>query len=136
MGSFFKKLSLIFAAGCFGGFVKGMVAWLFGASGVNALLGSTLAPALTPPWIYQHAIWGGIWALLFFLPVRGLSYPALGVLYSLPQSLIMLLVLFPRMPQAGLWGLKMGLITPFLILFLGGVWGVATGLWLKASRES
>lgn len=136
MGSWAKKLSLIFAAGCFGGLVKGVVAWLFGAAGLNALLGSTLAPALTPAWIYQHLIWGGLWAFLFLLPLRRLSYPALGVFYSLPQSLVMLLVIFPRMPGAGLLGLKLGFITPVLTLFFGAVWGVAAGLWLKVSRES
>jgi hypothetical protein len=134
MNNFYKNLSLIFAAGCFGGLVKGVVAWLFGALGVNALLGSQLAPALTPAWTYQHVVWGGIWALLFLLPIRGLSYLALGALYSLPQSLLMLLVLFPKMGQAGLWGLGLGRITPVLILFFGVVWGVAAGLWLKVAR--
>jgi len=135
MTNFYKNLSLIFAAGCFGGLVKGTVAWLFGALGINTLLGSQLAPPLTTAWIYQHVVWGGIWALLFLLPIRGLSYLALGALYSLPQSLIMLLVLFPKMGQAGLWGLGWGRITPVLILFFGVVWGVAAGLWLKVARE-
>jgi hypothetical protein len=135
MNNYYKNLSLIFAAGGFGGLVKGVVAWLFGAWGINALLGSSLAPALSPAWIYQHVVWGGIWGLLFLLPVRGISYPALGALYSLPQSLIMLLVLFPKMGQAGLWGLGLGHSTPGLILFFGVVWGVAAGLWLKVARE-
>jgi len=70
MNSFFRNLSLIFAAGAFGGLVKALVAWSFGATGINAFLGSTMAMPLTPMWIYQHMIWGGIWACLFFLPLR------------------------------------------------------------------
>lgn len=131
----FKNLSLIFAAGSLGGLVKGLTAWLGGASGLNALLGSQLAPALTPVWVYQHMVWGGLWAFLFLLPLRKLSYVSLGVIYSLPQTVISLLVLMPQMQQ-GLLGLRLGYTTPFLILFFGFVWGMATGLWLKWSRES
>jgi hypothetical protein len=42
------------------------------------------------------------------------------------------------MPQMhrGLLGLRLGYTTPILILFFGFVWGIATALWLKWSRES
>ena len=39
MNKFFRNFSLIFAAGAFGGLVKAMVAWGFGAAGLNAALG-------------------------------------------------------------------------------------------------
>ena len=77
MNNFFRNLSLIFAAGAFGGLVKAMVAWGFGAAGLNAVLGSKMAMGLTPMWIYAHVVWGGVWAFLFFLPLRG-SYYARG----------------------------------------------------------
>jgi hypothetical protein len=41
----------------------------------------------------------------------------------------------PKMGK-GLLGLQMGHLTPVLILFFGFVWGIATALWLKWSRES
>lgn len=130
-----KNLSLVFAAGALGGLLKGLAAWLGGALGFNALLGSQLAPALTPFWVYQHMVWGGLWAFLFLLPLRGLSYVSLGIIYSLPQTLISLVVLMPQM-QRGLLGLRLGYATPLLILFFGLVWGITTALWLKWSRES
>ena len=71
MNNFFRNFSLIFAAGAFGGLVKAMVAWGFGAAGLNALMGSKMAMGLTPMWIYAHVVWGGVWAFLFFLPRRG-----------------------------------------------------------------
>jgi hypothetical protein len=43
----YKNISLIFAAGCLGGLAKGLAAWLCGAIGINALLGSQFAPPLT-----------------------------------------------------------------------------------------
>lgn len=131
----FKNISLIFAAGSLGGLLKGLTAWLFGALGLNALLGSQFAPALTPFWVYQHMVWGGLWAFLFLLPLRRLSYVSLGIIFSLPQTLISLLVLMPQM-QRGLLGLGLGYTTPLLILVFGFVWGITTGLWLKWSRES
>ena len=130
-----KNLSLVFAAGSLGGLLKGLAAWFCGAWGFNALLGSQFAPALTPFWVYQHVVWGGLWAFLFLLPPRGRSYVSLGVIYSLPQTLIALLFLMPKMGK-GVLGLQMGPMTPVLILIFGFVWGLVTALWLKGSRES
>jgi hypothetical protein len=135
MGHLRRNLSLIFAAGCFGGLLKGLVAWGFGASGLCALLGSGFAPPLTLPWIYSHVIWGGLWGLLFLLPIKGLSYYSLGVIYSLPQTLVTLLVLMPKMHRGWL-GLELGYLTPVLFVFFGFIWGIATAFWLKWSRES
>jgi hypothetical protein len=131
----FKNISLVFAAGSLGGLLKGLAAWLCGSLGVNSLLGSQFAPALTPFWVYQHMVWGGLWAFLFLLPLRRLSYISLGIIYSLPQTLISLLVMMPQMHR-GLLGLRLGYTTPVLIMLFGFFWGIATALWLKWSRES
>jgi hypothetical protein len=56
MSNFFQNFSLIFAAGAFGGLVKAMVAWGFGAAGLNAIMGSKMAMGLTPMWIYVHLV--------------------------------------------------------------------------------
>jgi hypothetical protein len=135
MNKLLKNLSLIFAAGCFGGLAKGITAWLFGAAGITGMLGVKLTPALTPAMIYQHMVWGGIWAFLFLLPVKKLSYSTRGIFYSSPQSLVALLILFPKMDR-GFLGLALGYLTPCLILFYGVVWGIVTGLWLKLAKES
>ena len=133
MPNFYKNLSLICAAGAFGGLVKALVAWSFGASGLNALLGYQMAPALTPPWIYQHLVWGALWALLFLLPLGG-SYYLRGAIFSLGQTLVQLLVIFPRMNR-GLLGLELGAMAPVLVIFFGVIWGLAAGFWLKYARE-
>ena len=130
-----KSISLAFAAGCFGGLAKGLAAWFCGAIGLNALLGSQFAPPLTTLWIYAHVVWGGIWALLFLLPIRGWSVYSLGILYSLPQSLISLVFMFPQMNR-GLLGLQLGMLTPVLVLFFGFVWGLASAYWWKYAKES
>ncbi len=133
MNNFYRKLSLIFTAGAVGGLVKAVVAWAFGASGLNALLGFPMAPAMTPMWIYQHMVWGGIWAFLFLFPLPG-SYYLRGAVYSLGQTLVQLLVIFPKMHK-GMLGLELGYMAPVLVTFFGVIWGLATGFWLKFSRE-
>lgn len=133
MNNFYRNLSLIFAAGTFGGLVKAMVAWSFGAGGINAALGFKMAPALTPMWVYQHLVWGGIWACLFFLPIRW-SYYVRGAFYSLAQTLVQLVVIFPKMGK-GMLGLELGYMAPVLVTFFGVIWGLATAFWLKFSRQ-
>ena len=133
MNNFCRNLSLIFAAGAFGGLAKAIVAWIFGAGGINAALGFKMAPALTPMWIYQHMVWGGIWALLFFLPLQR-SYYVRGALYSLVQTLIQLVVIFPKMGK-GMLGLELGYMAPVLVTFFGVIWGLAAAFWLKFSRQ-
>jgi hypothetical protein len=133
MNNFYRNFSLIFAAGAFGGLVKSIVAWSFGAAGINAVLGFKMTPALTSMWIYQHLVWGGLWALLFLLPLAG-SYYLRGVFYSLGQTLIQLVIIFPKMGK-GLLGLELGYMAPVLVTFFGVIWGLATAFWLRSSRE-
>jgi hypothetical protein len=92
-----------------------------------------MAMPLTSMWIYQHMVWGGIWALLFFLPLQW-SYYARGALYSLGQTLVQLVIIFPKMGK-GMLGLELGYMAPVLITFFGVIWGLATGFWLKSARK-
>ncbi len=130
----FQKLNLIFTAGCFGGLVKGLVATGSAGIDLNAALGVTMAPSLTLFWVYQHVIWGGIWAFLFLIPLKG-SYYFRGAVFSLGQTLVQLLVIFPKMGK-GLLGLQFGAFTPVLVLLFGIIWGLATGFWLKLVSET
>jgi hypothetical protein len=101
--------------------------------GPQRRLGIQDGPGLDPMWIYQHLVWGGLWALLFFLPLKG-SYYLRGALYSLAQTLVQLLVIFPKMGK-GVWGLELGYMAPVLVTFFGVIWGLATAFWLQFSRE-
>jgi hypothetical protein len=129
-----QKLSLIFGAGCFGGLVKGLVAAASAGIGLNAALGVTMTPSLTTAWVYQHVVWGGLWAFLFLIPLKG-SYYYRGAVFSLGQTSIQLFVILPKMGK-GLLGLQFGALTPILILVFGIIWGLATGFWLKLVSES
>ena len=131
-----KTLSLTFAAGLLGGLINSLALWLFGAAGINKLIGVALAPKLTLAWLYPRLVWGGLWGWLFFLPVPRLAYPSRGLVYSLGPSLVQLFIIFPLMAQKGVGGVELGYLTPLCVLFFNAVWGLVTALWLKWSLSS
>lgn len=131
-----KEISLTFAAGVLGGLANSLTVWLFGAVGLNQLLGVALAPALTPTWLYPRLVWGGLWGWLFLLPFPKLTYPSRGIIFSLAPSLVQIFVVFPLKAQKGVGGLELGYLTPLLVLFFNAVWGLVAALWLKWSRSS
>ncbi len=130
-----KNLSLAFSAGCLGGLMNSAAVWLFGALGITPALGVALAPKMTPAWLYPRVVWGGLWGLLFLLPLKRLTYTARGLLLSLLPSLAQLLVVFPLQAKKGLFGLQLGYLTPVMVLFFNAIWGITTAYCLKITRS-
>ncbi|HEX9911599.1 MAG TPA: hypothetical protein VGA86_11975 [Desulfatiglandales bacterium] len=135
MKSFIRKLSLVFAAGALGGLVNSTVIWLFGRAGITAELGVKLAPAFTPAWLYPRLVWGGIFGILFLLPLAQNRPFQQGLLISLGPTIVQLFVIFPYQLNKGMLGLELGTLTPVFVLFFNAVWGVAAALWLWASER-
>jgi hypothetical protein len=131
MKSFFRNLTLVFAAGCMGGLVNSLVVWLFGRASIPAELGVKLAPALTAPWLYPRLVWGGIWGFLFVLPVFRNQPFAQGLFFSLWPSVVQLFVVFPYQANKGVLGLDLGTLTPLFVLFFNAVWGLTAAFWLR-----
>jgi hypothetical protein len=69
MNKFAKNLSFVFAAGCFGGLLNSLAVWIFGEVGITSALGVKIAPPLTAAWLYPRLVWGGIWGVLFLIPL-------------------------------------------------------------------
>jgi hypothetical protein len=136
MKNFFKNLSLVFASGAFGALVNSTVLWLFGRAGITAELGVKLAPTFTPAWLYPRLVWGGIWGILFLLPLAQNRPFQQGLLISLGPTIVQLFVIFPYQLNKGMMGLELGPLTPLFVLFINAVWGVATALWLRASGKN
>ena len=130
----YRRLSVVFAGGVFGGLLNSLAIWLIGALGVTAALGVKLAPALTPAWLYPRLVWGGLWGLLFLLPVRRLSPMAQGLLLSLGPTLVQLFVVFPFRTPAGRMGLGLGSLTPVFVVLFNAVWGVAAAWWVRRAE--
>jgi hypothetical protein len=135
MKSFIRKLSLVFAAGAFGALVNSAALWLCGKYGVTAQFGVKLAPSFTPPWLYSRLIWGGVWGVLFLLPLAQNRPILQGLLISLGPTLVQLFVIFPYELNKGMMGLDLGNLTPLFVFIFNAIWGVAASLWLWASEK-
>ena len=136
MTRWLHKISLYFAAGGLGGLVNSIAAWMCGAYGISAALQVALAPRLTPAWLYPRIVWGGIWGLLFWLPMVKSRFVLRGLIVSLGPTLVQLLYIYPTVLHKGLLGLKLGTLTPVLVILLNAVWGIAAAFWLRLTDRS
>lgn len=130
-----KKFTVTFAAGCLGGLANSLAVWLFGAYGVTKTLGVRIAPDLSPVWLYPRLVWGGIWGLLFLLPVFRSSVLKRGLLLSLGPTIIQLFVVFPYKADQGMMGMGLGALTPFLVFVFNAIWGITVAVWLRFVGE-
>lgn len=131
--SFTANLGNCFAGGALGGVANTLAVWLAGAAGITHALGVAIAPELIPAMIYQRMVWGGIWGLLFVLPVLRGSIFWRGLVFSLGPTAVQLLVVFPHVANKGLYGLELGALTPGFVALFNAVWGWVAAGWLKTS---
>ena len=135
MRTFAKRITLVFAAGCLGGLANSVAVWSFGAYGITRALGVRLAPNLSAGWLYPRLIWGGLWGLLFLLPVLRNSPIKLGLLLSLGPTLVQLFVVFPYGTNQGMMGMGLGALTPLFVFVFNAVWGIVAAIWIRYIRE-
>ena len=131
MNNLAKKLSLVFAAGCLGGLLNSLAVWIFGDIGITSALGVKIAPSLSAPWLYPRLVWGGIWGLLFLLPLMHKRYLYRGLIFSLGPTIVHLFVIFPIKASKGIMGLELGMLTPLVVLFFNAIWGLTAAIWLR-----
>lgn len=129
-----NKSLIFFAAGCLGALANSLTVWLFGDLGISQALGVTISPDLSPHWLYPRIVWGGLWGLLFLLPIWQSRLVWKGVVLSLFPTAVQLFIVFPLQAEKGIGGLELGLLTPFLVVFFNGVWGVCTALVIKLAK--
>ena len=130
-----KKMSLVFAAGCLGGLLNSLAVWIFGEAGITSALGVKITPQLTAPWLYPRVVWGGIWGLLFILPLMQRKTFYRGCVFSLGPTIVQLFIVFPIKADKGVMGLELGLLTPLLVVFFNAVWGITAAFWLKWTEK-
>jgi hypothetical protein len=129
-----KKLLIFFAAGCVGALANSITVWAFGHYGITQALGVAIVPALSSSWLYPRIVWGGIWGLLFILPMLDSKLLRKGSILSLFPTAVQLFVVFPFKTHKGMAGLELGVFTPLLILFFNWVWGIATAITIKFGK--
>lgn len=129
-----NKLMIVFAAGCIGALANSLTVWLFGDLGISHSLGVAIAPALSPHWLYPRIVWGGLWGLLFALPMLQSRLFWKGTLLSLLPTAVQLFIVFPFKAHQGIAGLDLGLLTPVLVFFFNWVWGIVTAVSIKLAK--
>jgi hypothetical protein len=135
MRHFLERAAVSFAAGAFGGLLNSVAVWAAGQYGLTGRLGVAVAPALTAGWLYPRVVWGGLWGFLFLLPLRG-SWWLRGLLASLAPSIFALLYVLPYLTGHGLFGLRLGALTPAFVLAANAVWGLAAAWLLRATGRA
>jgi hypothetical protein len=135
MEVFFRRITIIFSAGALGGLVNSVALWLLGRLGITAMIGVSIAPKLVPMWLYPRIVWGGLWGLLFLVPLFKRSPFKRGVLLSLGPTAMQLFLVFPYKAYKGYLGLELGTLTPVLVVVLNAVWGIAAAYWLSIIGE-
>ena len=131
MNNLAKKLSLAFAAGCLGGLMNSLAVWIFGVIGITSALGVKISPPLSAPWLYPRLVWGGIWGLLFLLPLMQKRFLYRGLIFSLGPTMIQLFIVFPMKANKGVMGFDLGLLTPLLVFVFNAIWGLTAAIWLR-----
>jgi hypothetical protein len=130
-----RKLSGAFTGGAIGGLADSINIWVLSHLGITGLLGVTLKPEFTPPWLYQRMVWSGIWMLLLLLPIWQKRIVLRGCVFSLLPSAMMLLMVFPDMGK-GMLGLGFGVMTPVVVIGLNFVYGIIAAFWYKFTVEN
>lgn len=123
-----RKLSGAFTGGALGGLLDSFNIWFMGVAGISDLIGITMKPAFTAPWVYKRMIWGGIWMLLLLLPVWPRRPIFKGMILSLVPSAMMLFVVLPSMGK-GMLGLGFGNLMPVVVIGLNFIYGIFASLW-------
>lgn len=129
-----KNALLAFAAGCLGGFAYCLVMWLFSRYGITQSLGVNLHGSMSPHWVYPRIVWGGLWGLLFLLPIMSSSLFMRSLVMSLIPALVQLFIIYPFYTGHGVAGLKLGLLTPVLVWFFFWCWAFTTVVTLRMTR--
>jgi len=117
-----------------GGLANSLALWGLGYLGAMAKLGISLRPPFTPTWLYPRLVWGGLWGLLFLVPLLRGRTILRGVLLSLAPSTYALLVVLPDAGQ-GRFGLSLGVLTPGLVVLVNILWGIVAAAWYRFSTR-
>ncbi len=129
-----KKILIFFAAGCLGALANSLAVWLFGHFDITSSCGVSIAPVLSANWLYPRIVWGGLWGLLFMLPMLQSKMLLKGAVLSLFPTAVQLFIVFPVKAHKGVAGLDLGLLTPLFVLFFNWVWGFVTAVTIKIAK--
>ena len=128
-----RNISGAFTGGALGAFLDSFNIWAMGQVGISDLIGITMKPEFTAPWIYKRMVWGGIWMLLLLLPILKDRIILRGIIFSLVPSAMMLFMVLPSMGK-GILGLGFGNLMPFVVVGLNFIYGIFASYWYSGTK--
>ena len=118
MGNPSKRASLCFCGRLFGRSGEQLVSLVFRIKRHPGIVWCDDRPSFSLAWLYPRIVWGGLWGLLFLLPVMKNRFLSRGLLFSLGPTLVQLFIVFPMKAHKGVMGLTLGTLTPAFIFFI------------------
>lgn len=132
------RAAIYYAAASLGGLAVVLTAWALGELGVPDALGVAIKPKLELGWIYRAVVWGGLWGLIFLLPLRISPLWLKGALLTLAPVLAAFVYFIP-MRGGAMFALDKGALAPLYIYAFNLPWGLVTaylGRALGAGQDS
>ncbi|MEC7838669.1 MAG: hypothetical protein VX777_01365 [Chlamydiota bacterium] len=130
MKSLLKKVGYCFAAGCLGGVAMNVVNLVFGIVNIPEFLGVDMAQDVNANSLYSDLFWGGIWGLLFLIPLLKDVPLVRGVLVSIVPSLAQLFIFLPLVKGVNFLEGEFRLMLPVYVFLLNSVWGIVASSFL------
>jgi hypothetical protein len=129
-----KNLLVVFAAGCLGALVQIIAMNLATRYGLIHSLHVQLSGSYSPSWVYPRIVWGGLWGLVFLLPILASSTFMRSFVLCLIPTAVQLFLIYPFYEGKGVAGLSLGMLTPFVVLFFYWIWALTTSITLRLAK--
>ena len=131
-----RRLGMAYFGGAIGAAISSLALWVAGRADLTALLGVAMAPSLTWVWLGPRVLEGSLWGLLFpWMLRRGLPPVHAGLVLSLAPSAAHLFYLLPESGH-GMLGVRLGALTPVVILAVNAIWGWTLARVVVAGGEA
>lgn len=131
---FIRNISGAFAGGALGALIDSFNIWAMGKVGISDLIGITMKPDFTAPWVYKRMVWGGLWMFLLLLPVMKDRIVLRGMAASLVPSSMMLFMVLPSMGK-GMFGIGFGSLMPMVVVGLNFIYGIFASYWYSETTK-
>lgn len=126
-----NRVLQVFLAGAVASLATALLILLCSVSGLFALLGVPVDnSAAGIAWYLGRMLFGGLWALLFLVPLMSAKEQWVrGLVVAIGPIAYFWFFAWP-MEGRGILGLASGPLLPLSALFFWALWGVMAGLWL------
>lgn len=129
-----RHIFTVYGASTLGSLCMCGLMWAFTYYGVTHFLNVALSGSLSPHWLYPRLVLGGLWGLIFLLPILPSGTLAKSLLVAAIPTAAHLFIIYPYVEHKGMAGMSLGALTPFLLYFYFWVWAIATTIILKLTR--